>query len=256
MQLLPLALPLLKPGDDIAGAIATAADLQSGDIVAVSSKAAAICEGALIDLQSLTISDEAKKWTAKLHRAHPDPAFRQAVLEECARWNGTILSECPNAMLTELRPDGMKCGTVLIANAGLDRSNTPEGSAIGWPREPVSTVCALREKLEQYCGGHIGVLLTDSCCRPRRLGVTALALTVAGFEPFTSHIGTPDLYGKEMHMTVEAVADQLATAANAVMGNTAECIPAVIIREHPAELSEYCGWVEGVDEEEDLFQKI
>jgi F420-0:gamma-glutamyl ligase len=86
------------------------------------------------------------------------------------------------------------------------------------------------------------------------LGVTAIALAVSGIDPITDLRGTFDLDGKKLEITNEALADQLATAANMLMGNAAESIPAVIVRDHLISFSEFEGWVPGIDPHEDLFQ--
>jgi len=83
--------------------------------------------------------------------------------------------------------------------------------------------------------------------------VTAFALVVSGFDPLVSKIGERDLFGRELTMTVEAVADQLATAANMIMGNAAESRPATIIRNHGIPFTDFEGWVPGISKEEDLF---
>ena len=101
---------------------------------------------------------------------------------------------------------------------------------------------------------HIAVILSDSCCTPRRQGVTAFALAVSGLDPIRSEIGSVDLFGKKLRMTHEAVADQLSTAANFLMGNAGQSVPGVIVRGHGLKLSNFEGWVPGIKAEEDLFQ--
>ncbi|MBU1123155.1 coenzyme F420-0:L-glutamate ligase, partial [Patescibacteria group bacterium] len=113
-----------------------------------------------------------------------------------------------------------------------------------------------RSKIENITGKKIAVILTDSCCRPRRIGVSAYALTVSGIDPLEDRIGKKDLFGKELLMTMESRADQLATATNMLMGNTNESIPAAIVRDHGLELSDFEGWVDGIEPEEDLFAGI
>jgi F420-0:gamma-glutamyl ligase len=151
-------------------------------------------------------------------------------------------------MLTELKPEGFPSGVLLAANAGLDESNVESGYCIGWPGDPLTSIKKLRKAL------HAAVLITDSTCRPRRQGVTALALVVSGFHPLRSLIGTRDLFGRDLRMTQEAVADQLATAANMLMGNAGESVPAVIIRNHGIAFTDYEGWVPGIAPEADLFR--
>lgn len=249
MEILPVSTRILCKGDDLAGLLADAASWEDGDIVAVSSKAVATVEGAVIDLNALKITDEAKELSRISGRS---PAFRQAIVEEAQRLNGTITGPCPQAVLTEVRPEGLK-GTLLVPNAGLDQSNVAEGFCIGWPHDPVTSLRALRTALETKTKKRLALLLTDSCCRPRRWGVTAFALAVSGFDPLVSKIGERDLFGRELTMTVEAVADQLATAANMVMGNAAESRPAAIIRNHGIPFTKFEGWVPGISREEDLF---
>jgi coenzyme F420-0:L-glutamate ligase/coenzyme F420-1:gamma-L-glutamate ligase len=252
--ILPVPLERIRPGDDLFALISASVELEDGDILVVSSKAAATAEGTVIDLASLKPGDEAKMWDDRLHLAERDTAFRQAVLNETKRMNGEVKGDCTVAMLAEVRPEGMPHGTILAANAGLDKSNTPKGTAVGWPLDPPATAKSLRVAAEETLHIRIGVVLTDSCCHPRRRGVTAIALAVSGFFPIVSEIGKPDLFGRPMHMTEEAVADQLATAANAVMGNAAQSIPAAVIRDHNIPLTESEGWVPGIDPEEDLFR--
>ena len=254
MQLFPIQTPLLKEEDDFSRIIAEASSIEDGDIIVISSKAVAMVEGVLIDLSTIEVSEEAQQWTETLHRNHPDPAFRQAVLDEAQRMNGSVINTCPQAMLAELKPEGLEQGVILAVNAGLDRSNAPEGFAIGWPHDPVASTSNIRSQVQEITGKNIAVILTDSCCRPRRIGVTAIALTVSGMDPLQSQMGKEDLFGRDLRMTQEAVADQLATAANFLMGNAAESIPAVLIRDHGITLNDAEGWVPGIDPEEDLFK--
>jgi len=244
VELLPIQTPILRPGDDLAAILLKYGTIQSDDIVAVSSKAVATVEGRRIDYKNIRPTPEAHAWAA---RCGGSPEFRQAILEETARMNGTILPGCPQAMLTELKPGGFPEGVLLAANAGLDESNVQSGCCIGWPIDPVRSVQLLHKQL------HTAVLLTDSTCRPRRLGVTALALTVSGFDPLRSLIGMKDLFGKDLRLTQEAVADQLATAANMLMGNAGESVPAMIIRNHGIPFSNFEGWVPGIAPKDDLF---
>ncbi len=163
---------------------------------------------------------------------------------------------CPYAVLTLLKPDGMKEGNILVPNAGLDHSNIAEGFVIGWPQKPVASVKRICTALVKATGKSLAVIISDSCCRVGRLGVTAFALTCAGMEPISSRVGEKDLFGKPLRVTREAVADQLAVAANALMGNAAECQPAAIIRGYKYAPSKFCGWVLGIAPKDDLFSPL
>jgi len=284
------------------------------DIFVISSKAVATAEGRIIELSSMTVSEEAKKLSQQCGRS---PEFCEAVLAETKMRNGMVCGTCPGAILTELKPwdtnpsDGFSIrpalagltrreqGTIITANAGLDESNTEQGTAVGWPEDPVSSARNVRsalqksvgarrpatrslgevgwraqwkESLPQSLGKHllllgaaarrpythprVAVIISDSCVRPRRWGVTAFALTVAGIDPLRDEAGREDLFGRKLRITKEAIADQIATAANMLMGNADQSIPAVIVRDHGLALSDYEGWVPGIEPEEDLFRGI
>lgn len=277
MLFLPLPTRLLRSGDDLAAVLAERAALQPGDILVVSSKAVATLEGAAIDLSRMTPSQEAERWSAACGRS---PAFCQAVIEEVQRRNGAIVGTCSGALLTELRPAGLTEGTIFAANAGLDQSNIAKGWAVGWPGDPVASVRRIRESFEQLLvtgyrllekqkqkkratsnqqpatrnNRRMAVIVSDSCCIPRRRGVIAYALAVSGIDPLVSEIGNTDLFDNPLRITVEARADQLATAANILMGNAGQGIPAILIRNHGIPLSDYEGWVPGIEPENDLFR--
>lgn len=256
MRLIPITTPTVEPGNDFAEIFVDHADVQDGDIVAVSSKALAVSEGSLIDLRTVEPTEEAHEWTKRLSRSEPSPAFRQAVLDETRRLNGRVLEGCDQAMLCDVKPDGMRNGSIVAANAGLDRSNVEEHFAVGWGDDPLHSMLTFKQGVETRTGATIGVLVTDSCCRPRRQGLTAIALTAAGFDPVVSHVGKADIFDRPLAMTHEAIADQLATAANFLMGNAAERIPAVIIRDHGLAFTDYEGWIDGISANEDLFKGI
>lgn len=249
MQLIPIHTPVIHAGDDLADIFSRNESIMDGDIIVVSSKIMATAEGSAIDLNALSISTAAKEWNQKTTRS---TAFMQAVIHETTRLNGRILGATTGALLTELSPAGLETGVLLVPNAGLDESNIEEGYAIGWPHEPAMSLKRLQEGLNRNCA----FIVSDSCCQMRRNGVTAFALATCGINPFKSEIGHRDLFGKTMQVTVEATADQLATAANMLMGNTAQSIPAVIIRDHDLPFSDFCGWVDGIAPERDLFSAI
>ncbi len=286
MILLPLTTPLLRSGDDLATILCRTGAIHNGDILVLSSKALATVEGAQIDLSAIEISEEAKKYAITCNQ---DPRFTQAILEETTRMNGRVVGTCPYALFTALRPEGMEAGMILCPNAGLDQSNVEQGFAIGWPRDCVSSTKRFQQDILRYfkketnetkesnetedstsyklftrrsqsAGGQptssIAIILSDSCCKPARLGVTAFALTCAGIDPLKSEVGSSDLFGKPLRMTHEALADQLATAGNILMGNAGQCTPAAIIRDHNIPFSHYSGWVNGIEPKDDLFADL
>ncbi|MFA5799664.1 MAG: coenzyme F420-0:L-glutamate ligase [Candidatus Peribacteraceae bacterium] len=260
MLCLPIPTPRLRADDDLAVILAANGHLKDGDILLVSSKVIATVEGRMMALKSV---HPGKRALTLALTCGQDPAFTELVLRETKRMNGVIAGTCPFALLTSLKPEGMRRGRILCPNAGLDQSNVQRGFAIGWPDDPVKSAHALRAKLLMSLEKNkrtkrkkkIAVIVTDSCCRPGRTGVTAFALVCDGVNPFQSEVGNADLFGKPLRFTHEAVADQLATAANFVMGNAGQSIPAAIVRDHGLPLTEFSGWVDGIDPEEDLFRE-
>ncbi len=249
MQVIAIKTPIIHAGDDLAQILVDHAELEVNDILIVSSKVIATAEGAAIDLTKITPTAEAREWAKRSGRS---PEFRQAVLDETARMNGRVTASTLQLMMTELCPNGME-GSLLVPNAGLDESNIEDGFAIGWSKDLVHSVKSLCDAVKKKSGKKIAMIISDSCSRPRRLGVTAFALTASGIDPINNRIGLPDLFDKELHLTQEAIADQLATAANFLMGNANESIPAAIIRDHNLPLTDFCGWVPGIDPKLDMF---
>lgn len=251
MELIPITTGTLHKGDNLIEHILQNADVESGDILVLSSKVVATVEGAAVKLKDIEVSDAARTWAEKHGR---NPAFRQAVLNELQRMNGRIVDEESRYMRSEVRPDGLETGVILTAAAGLDESNIDAGYTIGWPHDPVTSAKKIHEEIFQKTGHKIGVVISDSCLLPRRLGVIAQALVAVGFDPIETQIGQPDLFGKPLRVTNEARADQLATAANYLMGNASQATPAVIIRSHGLPMTNFAEWVPGINPEEDLFQ--
>lgn len=248
MELIGIRTPVLRAGDDLAAHVMRGG-LRAGDTVVVSSKAVATAEGAVQNLAKLRVSDAARAHSAATGIR---PAFCEAIVRETNRLHGEVRGHCWGAILTEVHPEGMD-GSILAPNAGMDLSNTLPGTAVGWPLDPVASVRGLWETLRSACGPHIGVIISDSCCMPRRQGVVAFALVAAGVEPVVSEVGHLDLFGSPLSITKEARADQLAIAANIVMGNAAQCCPAAIVRGHGCPASDTCGWVPGMARSKDLF---
>lgn len=249
MELLPISTPILTKDDTFAVVLRERADLHDGDIVVISSKAMATTEGAAIELRDDSATEEACALAKKHNR---EPGFCQAVLDETTRMHGEIISSVHGFLLTELQPDGMEDGSILVPNAGLDRSNVADGYTIGWPVDPVASLKQLRDALDV----NVALILSDSSIAPRRKGVVAFALAACGIDPFIPLQGTHDLFRQELQVTEEAIADQLATAANILMGNSNQATPAAIIRNHTVPFSNFCGWVPGIKREEDLYHGV
>lgn len=245
MQLLPLRTNLLRAGDDLVSALRAAGECRSDDIIVLSSKAIATSENAFIDLSTIAISDTAHLEAEKTGRS---AAFCQAVLDETTRMNGRVVGRCPGALLCLVHPAPEIW--IVAANAGMDQSNVPDNTALGWPID--SAASALRLQHELGCA----VIITDSCCTPLRTGITAYALACAGVDPIRDERGKPDLYGTPLRITRDNVVDELAAAGNFLMGNAAQATPAVIVRDHGLPRSDFAGWIPTFPPEEDLFRDV
>ena len=213
-------MPLIKPGDDLLARILKAArrvgGFKEGDIFILSSKVLATAQGRLKELSRIRPSTRARRLASK---AGLEPEFVEIVLHEADR----VLGVVKGAILT-LR-GGLAC-----ANAGVDRSNTPPGYAALIPANPNRAAEELRAAIERHAKARVAVIVVDSNVKPLRLGTVGQAIGMAGLEPVIDCRGELDLYGNPLKITFRAVADQLATAAQLVMGEAAERVPAAIVR--------------------------
>ena len=210
-------LPEVRPGDDVGALIRDRADLRDDDVVCVASTVVSKAEGRSADLASFPAGPRARELADTLaeHAAgDPDPRFVQAVLEESVE----VLMEAP-FLLTETR-----FGHVGV-NAGIDRSNVPDGDILLLPKRPGESAEALREALPAD-----RVVVTDTCGRPFRHGQRGVALGWAGLDPARDWRGEADRDGRELGVTVENVVDELAAAANLVAGEGDDGTPAVVVR--------------------------
>ena len=125
---------------------------------------------------------------------------------------------------------------VLIANAGIDHSNSGGGQNYSlWPTHPFKVAAELTQELKKkYSLNEFGIIIADSRVQPVRRGVVGVAIGVAGFEPVVDCRGKCDLFGSEMNYTTRAIADQLTDVAHVVMGECDEQTPFVLINEVPA----------------------
>jgi coenzyme F420-0:L-glutamate ligase/coenzyme F420-1:gamma-L-glutamate ligase len=247
MKVLPIEMPLIQKGDDIVPIFLDVIhdkglELEDGDIVAFADKIAAISEGRVINLERVKPSEEAK---ALAERYVLEPGFVEVVLQEADEIFGGVA----RALLT-VKND------IIIANAGMDHKNAPVHSATLWPSNPNDTAAKLRRTLERTTGKRLGVLLVDSHVVPMRMGTLGFALGVAGFRPVKDCRGMKDLYGKPLRITRINLADDLASAAHLVMGETTERIAIAIIRDSNVSITDdYDPREVVIPKEECLFMK-
>ncbi|MFA1609408.1 coenzyme F420-0:L-glutamate ligase [Halobellus rubicundus] len=211
-------LPEIRAGHDLAALIRDAVDLREDDVVCVASTVVSKAEGRSADLDDFPAGPRAREIAARLadHTGEEkDPRFAQAVLEESVE----VLMEAP-FLLTETR-----FGHVGV-NAGIDRSNTAGGDLLLLPKRPSESAARIRSGLSAD-----RVVVTDTCGRPFRHGQRGVAIGWAGLAPGRDWRGERDRDGRELDVTVENVADELAAAANLVAGEGDGGTPVVVVRD-------------------------
>ncbi len=208
-------LPEIREGDDLAALIAERAELRDGDVLVVAQKAVSKAEGRVVRLAEIEPSAEARELAAG-----EDARRLEVILRESRR----LVRTRPPLVISETR-HGFVC-----ASAGVDSSNAPEqDTVVLLPEDPDASAARLRERLRELTGAEVGVIVSDSFGRPWRQGTTDVAIGLAGVRPLLDLKGERDPAGYELHATVIALADELASAAELVLGKT-RGIPAAVIR--------------------------
>lgn len=226
MEVIPIRTRTITQTDDFLDVLSASMDKQGiafedNDILGIAETPLGTTEGRVIKLDSVVVSEEAKQ----LAEAHDMiPAVAQLVMDEADE----ILGGIPHVLLT------IK-GNTLMANAGVDKSNVPAGYASLLPIDPKKSAEQLRNRIKERFGRRVGVIIIDSRTQPLRLGNIGMALGVAGFRPVADDRGRKDLFGNELRVTRRAIADNLASACTAVMGESDESTPAALIRNAPVE---------------------
>jgi coenzyme F420-0:L-glutamate ligase / coenzyme F420-1:gamma-L-glutamate ligase len=245
LEILPVGdIPEVRPGDDPSALIARAAGddlLKTDDIVVVTHKVVSKAEGRLVDLANVEPSSLAKGFAA---RHAKDPRQIEVVLRESKRIvrmdRGIIISETHH---------GFVC-----ANAGVDASNVPGDETVCLlPLDPDASARRLRDALTSLVRGDLAVVVSDSFGRAWRHGITNVAIGVAGMEPLADYRGEIDPHGYPLTASVLAVADEIAAAAELVMGKT-KGIPVAVVRNYPYERGSGTGQDLLIEPERDLFR--
>ncbi|CAD7773368.1 Coenzyme F420:L-glutamate ligase [Candidatus Methanoperedenaceae archaeon GB37] len=218
---IPVRTPILTPEDRISDALIGSMEKEritpeDGDIFIIAESAVATTEGRLVDLSSVTPTEEALRLAEKYMI---EPREMELILREADE----IIGGVPGVVLTITRG-------VLSPNTGIDSSNAPEGHVTLMPLNPTASAREIRSALEEHYGCRCAVIISDSRTQPLRLGTIGVALGCSGIEPVEDARGRRDLYGKPLRITQRAIADNLASAAQLLMGEASEGVPAVIAR--------------------------
>jgi len=208
-------LPELRAGDDLASMIAERAQLEDGNVIVVAQKAISKIEGRIVRLDEVEPSAEARELAGD-----GDPRRIEVVLREAQR----VVRTRGSLVIAETR-HGFIC-----ASAGVDASNAPEpGTLVLLPVDPDASAAQLRVRLHELTGREVGVVVSDSFGRPWRQGTTDVAIGAAGVEALRDLKGERDPTGYELRSTVIAIADEIAGAAELVMGKL-DRTPVAIVR--------------------------
>lgn len=222
-------IPEVSTGDDVAALIAEAArsadlNLLDRDVVVIAQKIVSKAEGRVVQLDSVEPSMRAQEWAKAWDK---DARVVEVVLRESKRIvrmkRGVLISETEH---------GFVC-----ANAGVDTSNVAEGTVTLLPKDPDASAGHIRAALEKHFGVALAVIVSDTFGRPWREGLVNVALGVSGIAPLVDYRGEKDSHGRQLKVTVMAIADELASAAELVMRKSAG-IPVAIIRGFDYESSE------------------
>ena len=242
-----LKTPLIQAGDDLAAVLtdassrSTARGIRDGDVIVVAESPVATAEGSAVVLEGVVPSARAVELAS---RYRLDPRVAEVILRESDEVVGGI--------------DGFLLSMVhgtLLPNAGVDLSNTPPGTALPLPKDPDGSAVRLRQALEQRTGAKVGVIIADSRTHAMRLGCSSVAIGCAGIRAVIDERGKRDLFGRELHVTQRAVADNIASAAVLLMGETDESVPAALVRGLGLPIEEVSG-VPSIDAAECLFMGV
>ncbi|MDG3087775.1 coenzyme F420-0:L-glutamate ligase [Vibrio hannami] len=221
-------LPDFKPGMNLAQHLIKALEeqgesLQQGDILVVAHKVVSKCEGAVVDVNDVTASEEAISLAKTVNK---DPRKVQVIMDQSSRIVRSMKRpEQEEGILIAEHKLGFIC-----ANAAVDESNTDRpGQLITLPKDPDSSAVTLCKQLETHFSCRLGVVVSDTFGRPWRLGQTNVAIGLARVPAIQQMYGEGDAWGRELKVTAPAFADELAAASGLLMGKSGKC-PAIIFR--------------------------
>jgi len=219
LEIIPIKIQQEIANDvNLADLILESSEINDGDILVFSQKIVSKSEGRILSLSSVNPSLLANGISSSYGK---DPRLVELILSESKRIvrmeNGIIIVETKH---------GFVC-----ANAGIDESNVQDGYAALLPEDPDKSASLLKQRIEQKTGKNVAVIISDTFGRPFRLGQTDVAIGIAGIESILDYIGKPDVFGKVMQVTAIAIADEICSAAELVMGKVRKC-PIAIVRNY------------------------
>jgi len=232
VEIIPvMKLPTITDGDNISDLVCKAAEkqgtpIQDNDVIVVTHVVVSRAEGSVVNLNSVKPSYFAKSIAAKSEK---DPALVEVVLQQAE----SIVRMRKGCLIT-LTKHGLIC-----ANSGVDKSNVPGDRTVALlPNDPDDSARRIREGIRRHAGKVVSVIVSDTHGRPLRDGEINVAIGVSGLVPIRDRRGENDLFDYVLKAKRTAIADELASAAELVMGQADEAIPAAIIRGYPVQESD------------------
>jgi coenzyme F420-0:L-glutamate ligase/coenzyme F420-1:gamma-L-glutamate ligase len=217
VEILPISVPIKKGEFDLFDSIILSNfKFRENDILIVSSKYVSMSEGSVMNLDKVKVGRKAKSLASEYHMS-------AKLAELTLREADYIYKGIPGFLLA------VKNG-VMAPNAGIDKSNVPQGFVVLYPSEPFKSAENLRRRFLVNLGIKVGVVIADSRLMPTRIGTIGVALASAGFEPVEDQRGKRDLFGNILKVTLKAVSDSIAATGVAVMGEGSESTPIAVIR--------------------------
>lgn len=243
MQLQIIPIPIEKEittDDDLSKLILNSGDILDGDVLVIAQKIISKQEGRMIELSTVSPSLLAQGISSQYNK---DPALVELILSESKRIvrlkNGLIIVETN--------------GGFICANAGIDESNVIDGFATLLPVNSDKSAEIIRTSILNKTGKNVAVIISDTFGRPFRMGQTNCAIGISGLNPILDYAGTLDSFKRVLRITAIAIADELSSAAELVMGKTKKC-PVVIVRNYSFKVG--CNTIHDLirPENEDLFK--
>lgn len=216
-------LPIMKPGDRLGELLVNAAQeqgtpIQNLDILVITHVVVSRAEGNIVNLDKVQPSEFARRIAEQYGK---DPALVEVILRE----SRSIVRMGNGSLITETK-HGFVC-----ANSGVDRSNVQgERNVVLLPEDPDHSAENIRQEIKKLTGRRVAVIVSDTHGRPLRIGETNVAIGVAGIMPIRDRRGEKDLFGYVLKVKQTAIADELSSAAELVIGQANEGIPVAIIR--------------------------
>ena len=219
LQVIPIKIQKeVESGDDLVDLVLELFEINDGDVLVFSQKIISKNEGRIRSLSSVNPSLLADGIASSYGK---DPRLVELILSESKRIvrmeNGVIIVETKH---------GFVC-----ANAGIDESNVKDGYATLLPDDPDKSANLLKDRIKQKTGKNVAIIISDTFGRPFRLGQTDVAIGIAGLEPILDYNGKPDTFGKIMQVTAIAIADEICSTSELVMGKVQKC-PIAVIRNY------------------------